>query len=87
MEFWKSYFRVPASMIVWMTETLAANRARPAAFIAKPRVASALKGLFVLTLFSWIAIDFFVADEEAGRRFTDAVKDYVPYTKDWGIMN
>lgn len=87
MEFWKAYFRVPASMIVWMMETFAANRARLAAFIAKPRVASALKGLFVVTLFVWIAIAFFVADEEAGRRLTEAVKEYVPYTQDWDIMN
>ena len=87
MEFWKAYFRVPASMIVWVMETFAANRARLAAFIAQPKVATALKVLFIGTLLIWLAIAFFVADDEAGRRFTDWFKEQVPYTKDWEIMN
>jgi len=86
MSFWKAYFRVPASMIVWVMETFASNRARLGAFIAKPKVASALKGLFVLTLFAWLAIAFFVADEDAGRRFNEAMKEYIPQTKEWGLL-
>ncbi len=86
-EFWKAYFRVPASFIVWIMETFAANRARLANFISKPRVAALLKGLFVVTLLAWLAIAFFVADEDAGRRFTEALKEYVPQTKEWGLVD
>ena len=85
-EFWKAYFRVPASMIVWVMETFAANRARLAHFISKPRVAGLLKGLFVVTLVAWLAIAFFIADEDAGRRFTEALKEYVPQAKEWGLV-
>ncbi|MEJ2027161.1 MAG: hypothetical protein P8X52_06855 [Limibacillus sp.] len=87
MSFWKAYFRVPASMIVWVMETFAANRARLASFVGQPRVASFLKGLFCITLIVWLAIAFLIADEDAGHRFTEAVKEYVPQTKEWGLID
>lgn len=82
----KAYLRVPFSMIVWVMETFAANRSRLAGFMAKPRVATAFKGLVVATFAAWLGIAFLIADDEAGQRFSDAIREFVPQTADWELF-
>lgn len=83
----KAYLRVPFSMIVWVMETYAANRGRLARFMARPLVARVFKGAVLLTFLAWLGIAFLIADEEAGVRFEEAVRTYVPQTVDWGLLD
>ncbi len=86
LAFLKSYLRVPFAMIVWVMETFAANRGRVARFMRHPVVARVFRVLFVVTVIAWIAIAFYFGDEEAGRRFNEAIREYVPQTRDWEIL-
>jgi len=71
----KAYLRVPFSMIVWVMETYAKNRDRIRTFMAKPRVATAFKVMLALTALAWIIIGL-TANEEQGRRLTDAMQGF-----------
>lgn len=82
----KAYLRVPFALIVWVMETFVANRSRLSAFMAKPRVASIFKIAVIVTFVAWLGIAFLIADDEAGQRFNDAIRDFIPQTADWEFL-
>ena len=69
----KAYFRVPFTMIVWVMETYAKNRATSQAFMTSPRAALALKIALAITVVAWIYIGITATDED-GKRLTDTLK-------------
>jgi len=68
-------------MIVWVMETYTKNRDRIRAFMAKPRVSLAFKVMLALTAVAWITIGF-MANEEQGRRLTEAMQGVWTDTQD-----
>jgi len=69
-----AYLRQPFHLIVWVMETFAKNRKRLAAFLAREKVASAVKTVVVLTFFVWLGVFAFLSTREEGDRFTCALK-------------
>lgn len=71
----KAYFRVPFSMIVWVMETYAKNRAAVQVFMRTPRAAFIFKVALALTVAGWIYIGVTASDED-GQRLTDTLKGF-----------
>ena len=65
----KAYLRVPFSMIVWVMETYANNRARVKDFMSQSKPADFFKIAIAITVLAWIVIGL-SAKEEDGQRLT-----------------